>query len=172
MIDDNSKVKAKNYESDGGGNGSIVFVKDLVHKYHFAAMAGYNAPYALIEGARGCSHQCTFCAQWRHWGGVCRMKSPERIADEIEFCYQKYGSRFIWLTDDDFGPRKRAKKLSEELLNISFRAILGNTEYLVVVFHALTNFTSQPCSIIITLDRAMLKSEFFNNINQSILHFL
>ncbi len=92
------------------------FVIDLVDKYHFAAMAGRKAPYALVEGARGCSHNCTFCSQWRHWGGVCRMKSPERIADEIEFCYNQYGSRFIWLTDDDFGPGNRADQLSSELL--------------------------------------------------------
>ncbi len=92
------------------------FVKDLVHKYHFAAMAGYNAPYALIEGARGCSHNCTFCTQWRHWGGICRLKSPKRIADEIEFCYNNYDSRFIWLTDDDFGPGLRANNLADELL--------------------------------------------------------
>ncbi len=72
------------------------FVKDLVHKYHFAAMAGYDTPYALIEGARGCSHKCSFCTQWRHWGGVCRLKNPKRIVDEIEFCYDNYGSRFIW----------------------------------------------------------------------------
>ena len=91
------------------------FVKDIVHKYHFAAMAGRKAPYALIEGARGCSHRCTFCTQWRHWRGVWRLKTPERIADEIEFCYQNYGSRFIWLTDDDFGPGKRASGLADEL---------------------------------------------------------
>ncbi len=92
------------------------FVKDIVHKYHFAAMAGRKAPYALIEGSRGCSHRCTFCTQWRHWDGVWRLKSPERITDEIEFCYQNYGSRFIWLTDDDFGPSKRANDLADELL--------------------------------------------------------
>ena len=91
------------------------FVKDLIHKYHFAAMAGRNAPYALIEGARGCSHKCTFCTQWRHWGGVWRLKKPERIADEIEFCYNNYDSRFIWLTDDDFGPGNRANLLADEL---------------------------------------------------------
>jgi anaerobic magnesium-protoporphyrin IX monomethyl ester cyclase len=93
------------------------FVKAFVHKYHFAAMAGYNVPYALIEGARGCPHRCTFCTQWRHWGGVCRLKRPDRIADEIEFCYKKYGSRFIWLTDDDFGPGTRANNLADELLH-------------------------------------------------------
>ena len=91
------------------------FVEDLVHKYHFAAMAGRNAPYALIEGARGCSHKCTFCTQWRHWGGVRRLKKPERIADEIEFCYDNFDSRFIWLTDDDFGPGNRADILADEL---------------------------------------------------------
>ena len=91
------------------------FVKDLVHKYHFAAMAGRKAPYALIEGARGCSHRCTFCTQWQHWGGVWRLKTPKRIADEIEFCYNNYGSRFIWLTDDDFGPGNRANILADEL---------------------------------------------------------
>jgi anaerobic magnesium-protoporphyrin IX monomethyl ester cyclase len=92
------------------------FVKDLVHNYHFAAMAGYDAPYALVEGARGCAHKCTFCAQWRHWGGVRRLKTPERIADEIEHCYDNFDSRFIWLTDDDFGPGDRASKFADELL--------------------------------------------------------
>ena len=92
------------------------FVKDIVHKYHFAAMAGRDAPYALIEGSRGCSHRCTFCTQWRHWQGVWRLKSPERIADEMEFCYQNYGSRFVWLTDDNFGLGKRASSLTRELL--------------------------------------------------------
>ena len=92
------------------------FVSDFVDKYHFAAMAGHKAPYALVEGSRGCAHRCTFCTQWRHWSGAWRLKSPERIADEIEFCYQKYGSRFIWLTDDDFGPGERANILADELL--------------------------------------------------------
>jgi anaerobic magnesium-protoporphyrin IX monomethyl ester cyclase len=43
------------------------FVKANMAKYHFRVMGGENSPYALIEGARGCNHQCTFCTQWRHW---------------------------------------------------------------------------------------------------------
>jgi len=92
------------------------FVKDTVHKYHFAAMAGRNAPYVLIEGSRGCSHNCTFCSQWRHWQGRWRVKSPERIADEMEFCYENYGSRFLWLTDDNFGFGKRASELADGII--------------------------------------------------------
>jgi len=92
------------------------FVKDLVHKYHFSAMAGLKAPYALIEGSRGCPHRCTFCSQWGHWQGTWRRKSPKRIADEMEFCYQNYGSRFIWLTDDNFGFGEQANELAEEIM--------------------------------------------------------
>jgi len=91
-------------------------VKDVVHKYHFAAMVGREAPYALIEGARGCPHGCTFCTQWKHWQRKWRLKSPKRIADEMEFCYQNYGSRFIWLTDDNFGAGTRAGDLADEIL--------------------------------------------------------
>jgi len=92
------------------------FVKDVVHKYHFAAMAGRGVPYALIEGSRGCVHNCTFCSQWRHWQRVWRVKSPKRIADEMKFCYENYGSRFIWLTDDNFGFGKRADDLANEII--------------------------------------------------------
>jgi anaerobic magnesium-protoporphyrin IX monomethyl ester cyclase len=78
-------------------------------------MGGRDAPYALIEGARGCSHKCTFCTQWSHWKGAWRTKTTERIADEFELCYNEFGSRFIWLTDDNFGS-ERAKGLADELL--------------------------------------------------------
>jgi len=92
------------------------FVKDLIQKYHFAAMAGRNAPYALIEGSRGCNHTCSFCSQWLHWQGRWRIKSPERIADEMKFCYDNYGSRFIWLTDDNLGSGNRVGEISEAIL--------------------------------------------------------
>jgi anaerobic magnesium-protoporphyrin IX monomethyl ester cyclase len=91
-------------------------VKDNVHKYHFALMAGRDAPYVLIEGGRGCPHECTFCTQWRHWQGKWRLKSPKRIADEMEFCRQNYGSRFIWLTDDNFGSGTRPGEIADEII--------------------------------------------------------
>ncbi|MDH5482405.1 MAG: B12-binding domain-containing radical SAM protein [Candidatus Bathyarchaeota archaeon] len=91
-------------------------LKDIIHKYHFAAMAGRNTPYALVEGSRGCPYECTFCTQWRHWQGKWRLKSAKRIADEIEFCYTNFGSRFIWLTDDNFGAGSRARDLAEEII--------------------------------------------------------
>jgi anaerobic magnesium-protoporphyrin IX monomethyl ester cyclase len=92
------------------------FVEDIVHKYHFAMMAGSKTRYALIEGSRGCPYRCTFCTQWRHWDGKWRFKSAKRIVDEMEFCLQNYGSRFFWLTDDNFGFGGRANELCDEIL--------------------------------------------------------
>jgi anaerobic magnesium-protoporphyrin IX monomethyl ester cyclase len=91
-------------------------VKDSVRSYHFAMMAGRDAPYALIEGARGCPHECTFCTQWQHWQRKWRVKSPSRIADEMEFCHRNYGSKFIWLTDDNFGAGTRPEDLAHEII--------------------------------------------------------
>jgi anaerobic magnesium-protoporphyrin IX monomethyl ester cyclase len=79
-------------------------------------MAGSKI-YALVEGSRGCPHQCTFCSQWRHWRGTWRSKSPSRIADEIEFCHTNYGAEFFWLTDDNFSLGPRAEQFCHELIS-------------------------------------------------------
>jgi anaerobic magnesium-protoporphyrin IX monomethyl ester cyclase len=92
------------------------FVKDCVHKYHFRAMSGRKMPYILIEGSRGCPHRCTFCSQWCFWQGAWRTKSPQRIADEIDYCFHNYGSRFVWLTDDNFGVGERARALANKII--------------------------------------------------------
>lgn len=91
-------------------------VKDVLHRYHFTLMAGRNAAYVLIEGSRGCSHECTFCTQWRHWQSQWRLKSPQRIADEMAFCHNQYGSDFVWLTDDNFGAGTRPSDLANEII--------------------------------------------------------
>ncbi len=91
-------------------------VKTNMRKYHFSVMGGKRNPYALIEGARGCVHQCTFCTQWRHWRACWRAKSAKRVADEMAFCHQEYGSKFIWLTDDNFGAGQRPAEIAEEII--------------------------------------------------------
>lgn len=87
-----------------------------LEKYHFAMMS--DNPYIILEGSRGCTHQCTFCSQSgfyrRHWAS----KSVKRIVDEMEWMYNELGSRFFWFTDDNFcgGSPKLIKELCQELL--------------------------------------------------------
>ncbi|UCG37012.1 MAG: cobalamin-dependent protein [Candidatus Bathyarchaeota archaeon] len=90
-------------------------VREHMDKYHFTMMAG-SKNYALIEGSRGCPHKCTFCSQWKYWNGQWRSKSAKRIADEFEYCYNEYGSKFLWLVDDNFGLGKHVDDLCDEIL--------------------------------------------------------
>ena len=90
-------------------------VEKNLRRYHFTMMAGKNTQYMILEGARGCEYQCTFCTQWNHWGGRWRTKSAKRIADEIEFLNETYGGVFLWFTDDNMNLRLRGKTLYNEL---------------------------------------------------------
>ena len=90
-------------------------VKDDVKKYHFTMMAGKNVQFMVLEGARGCNHKCTFCTQWKHWGGRWRTKSIERIVQEIEYLHHTFGGQFLWFADDNFEYQTRGKKLWEGL---------------------------------------------------------
>lgn len=90
-------------------------VEKNLKRYHFTMMAGRNTQYMILEGARGCDHQCTFCTQWRHWGNCWRTKSAKRIADEIEYLHDTYGGVFLWFADDHMRIQTRGKPLYEEL---------------------------------------------------------
>jgi anaerobic magnesium-protoporphyrin IX monomethyl ester cyclase len=83
-------------------------VEGNLDSYHFKMMAGRKR-YVIVEGSRGCEHNCSFCSQCAFWGHRWRTKSGKRIADEMERCRDRYGAEFIWLTDDNFtfGPRSR-----------------------------------------------------------------
>jgi len=96
------------------------FVEDYADRYHFTMMAGRKARYGMIEASRGCPHRCTFCSQWKHWQGTWRHKSVKRIAEEIEFLHTNYGSRLVWLTDDNFGLGKRMEELCDLLIERGF----------------------------------------------------
>jgi anaerobic magnesium-protoporphyrin IX monomethyl ester cyclase len=96
------------------------FVEKYARKYHFTMMAGSKAKYGVVEASRGCPHRCTFCSQWKHWQGTWRHKSVKRVAEEMEFLYNNYGSRLLWLTDDNFGLDQRMEELCDELVKRDF----------------------------------------------------
>ena len=96
------------------------FLGRNIGKYHFAMMAGKNTRYVILEGSRGCNYRCSFCTQWRHWGGTWRTKSAKRIADEMEYLHNDLGGQFLWLTDDNFDYERRGKPLWLELKDRKF----------------------------------------------------
>jgi len=93
------------------------FVADVIDRYYFKMMADVKRRYALIEGSRGCTNDCSFCSQCGFWRWKWRSKSPKRIADEMQYSYEQYGLEFQWLTDDNFGLGAHTRELSQELIN-------------------------------------------------------
>ncbi len=90
------------------------FVEENLDRYHFKMMAG-DKRYLIIEGSRGCSHGCNFCSQCSFWGNRWRAKSGKRIAEEMEYCLEKFDAEFLWLTDDNFAFGPRADDLFREV---------------------------------------------------------
>jgi anaerobic magnesium-protoporphyrin IX monomethyl ester cyclase len=92
--------------------------------YYFALMAEKETPFAIIEGSRGCSHDCAYCSQSPFWRQTQRVKSPKLIVDEIEHLNRTYGSRFFWFTDDYFSLGYRTEEIcrgiKEQALNIQW----------------------------------------------------
>jgi anaerobic magnesium-protoporphyrin IX monomethyl ester cyclase len=90
------------------------FVEHNLDRYHFKMMAG-DKRYVIIEGSRGCTHDCNFCSQCHFWGRRWRAKSGKRIAQEMEFVRERFGAEFVWLTDDNFAFGPRSRELFDEL---------------------------------------------------------
>lgn len=78
-----------------------------------------------LEAGRGCPFNCTFCSSSIFWKRKFRVKSAERIIDEIKFFHNKYGFLNFSLDHDMFTANKSylmnfCKLLIESTLNIKW----------------------------------------------------
>jgi anaerobic magnesium-protoporphyrin IX monomethyl ester cyclase len=69
-----------------------------MEKYYFVVLGRF----ATVIASRGCPHRCTFCSEWRFWGGRWRQRDPKKIGDELELLVRKYDMESIWFGDDCF----------------------------------------------------------------------
>ncbi len=86
--------------------------RHLTARYRNHYYLGFQKPFSIMETARGCAYRCDFCSVWKFFNGKCRMKSPERVLQEIRTIREK----FIFLADDNFLLSvPRAKRIAELL---------------------------------------------------------
>jgi len=87
--------------------------RHLTQRYRYHYHLGFQKPFSIMETARGCPYRCDFCSVWKFFQGKCRMKSPQRVLDEIKSIREK----FIFLADDNFLLSvPRAKHIAELLI--------------------------------------------------------
>ena len=84
-------------------------------------------PYARLLTSRGCPTGCSFCQVESISGKKWRMRSAEKVVDELTFLKEKYGIKaFIFEDDNPFGQKKRTKEMlrliKERELNLKWKA--------------------------------------------------
>ena len=72
--------------------------RHLTRNYRKHYYLGFQKPFSIMETARGCAYRCDFCSVWKFFNGKCRMKSPEKVIQEIKTIPEKY----VFLADDNF----------------------------------------------------------------------
>lgn len=55
-----------------------------------------------LDVGRGCPFQCTFCCSSRFWKRAYRLKSAERILEDLRYYYDNYGIRSFSFSHDAF----------------------------------------------------------------------
>ncbi|MCP4110047.1 MAG: radical SAM protein [Desulfobacteraceae bacterium] len=76
-----------------------------------------NISYAL-HTKRGCAFRCTFCPHSSLEGTRYRLKSPGRVADEVEHVIKTTGSVNINFCDNSFNcPKKHAEAVCREIID-------------------------------------------------------
>jgi radical SAM superfamily enzyme YgiQ (UPF0313 family) len=88
--------------------------RNLTRQYRKHYYLGFQKPFSIMETARGCAYRCDFCSVWKFFNGKCRMKSPERVLEEVKTIPEKY----IFLADDNFLQSvPRAKRIAQLLID-------------------------------------------------------
>lgn len=63
--------------------------------------------YMPIDAGRGCPYNCTFCCTSHFWRRTYRLKSPERIIQDIRYYKEKFGINSFWFSHDAFTINKK-----------------------------------------------------------------
>ena len=58
--------------------------------------------YMPLDVGRGCPYSCTFCCTSHFWRRTYRMKSPQRILEDMKFYNEKFGIRSFLFSHDAF----------------------------------------------------------------------
>ena len=74
-----------------------------------------------IDAGRGCPFGCSYCSTSSFWSKKYRLKSPEKICDEIKSLHDKYGiSRFAFMHDMFTFNRKQITSICRSLKELDF----------------------------------------------------
>ncbi|UCB57006.1 MAG: B12-binding domain-containing radical SAM protein [Candidatus Omnitrophota bacterium] len=97
------------------------FKEGKFYDFHIFNM---RTPYTTMVTSRGCPHRCTYCSSHNVWENKVRLRSPENVIAEIEYCVKEFGLRYIGFRDDMFGMDKKwLERFSELAVRLKHRVL-------------------------------------------------
>lgn len=83
-----------------------------------------------IVSSRSCPFKCNFCAAYTTMGRKFRMRSPQRVVDEIQMLHEYYGENYFDFLDDNMNLNKKhiltiCSEICKRGLNIEFETLSG-----------------------------------------------
>ncbi len=71
----------------------------------------------LVNFARGCSYDCSFCSEAVFWQNTWRSRSPEKIAEELELLKETYNRDIFYVGDNIFNlTREKSEGFIKEMI--------------------------------------------------------
>jgi anaerobic magnesium-protoporphyrin IX monomethyl ester cyclase len=87
---------------------------DMEHPYIGLPSEGNRA--FLVNFARGCAYDCTFCSEAAFWQKTWRSRSPAKIAEEFELLKDKYNRNIFYVGDNIFNlTREKSEGFIKEM---------------------------------------------------------
>ena len=87
----------------------------LPHKKYYNLLGGSREIMTSLLTSRGCPHNCVFCTVKD--GRLCRMRSPENVIEEIEFCLARGITDFDIIDDTFTIHRKRVMSIAGRIID-------------------------------------------------------
>lgn len=92
------------------------------NKFYDFHIFNMRTPYTTMITSRGCPYKCSYCTSHNIWENRVRLRSPENVIEEIKYCIEKFGIKYIGFKDDMFGiDRKWLERFCELAMELRYR---------------------------------------------------
>jgi radical SAM superfamily enzyme YgiQ (UPF0313 family) len=122
---------------------AVPFPKRDLSLLHNCRVGGLMHPHmsnqrnvAVVTASRGCPNDCTFCTNALMWNRNLRLRTPSRVADEMEALHEGFGTNTIFFADLSFNA---SSKYTEALCQEIAARRLPVSWYAMCNLHLVTN---------------------------------
>lgn len=109
-----------------------------------------NKPFLLVTTSKGCPHNCVFCPAKPYYGRKVRLRSPQKVVDEMEWVKECFNVDEFLIWSESFTHNKDfAHSICDEILqrNLKIRWVC-NSRVDTIDLDLLTKFREAGCWMI------------------------